>query len=68
MKRRKNSEPWPYGFIKVGVMRDVNVKTKVNVSVQMKVNLQTENQPTAVALRLQRGGRNAECESEGACA
>ena len=57
-----NRPPWPYGFIKVGVMRDVNVKTKVNVNVQMKVNLQTEDQPTAVALRLQQGGRDARCE------
>jgi hypothetical protein len=36
-------------------MRDVNVKVEVNV--QMKVNVQTEEKPTAVALRLQRGGR-----------
>jgi len=28
----------------------------------MKVNLQTEDQPTAVALRLHQGGRNVWCE------
>ena len=37
-------------------MRDVNVKVEVNV--------QTEDEPTAVALQLQQGGRDARCEHE----
>ena len=51
-----NRQPWPYGFNQVGEMRDVNVKVEVNV--------QTEDEPTAVALQLQQGGRDARCEHE----